>query len=685
MSEEARDNARVLLERGVNVVRVPKGQKRAIDSIETPITTLDAFTKLWREPDYNSGLVMGHGRGLTLVAIDLDHKILDDGTIIDGAASLRERGIDIFKFGTWWQRTPSGGYHFVFQTDDELLSNRQARSLLDGVDIRGHHGIIVGPGSVGANGVAYEPFDMDAPFEPLPSILRDLCTERKEKDPNAHLPLAEATDVDRETARHFLQFDAPPAIENRWGNDTTYDVACELRDLGLGHDEALAEMAEHYNPRCVPPWSPAELRQLVDNAYRYAQNRPGCKSMKLDIKPMARVEFPHTVYDPAEGAVFHDPPRWAIKDFLQRGTVTTMVSPGGVGKSLFTTALSVCLAYGNAEPLKMTVPDQPISATQDGIYLPGPRRGRVALFNNEDPNDVLCRRVHAACNRYGWPYAEILPRIIMRGKKKVEERVVLFGLNERKNQVTRTSAYYALVEWLKDEGIVALVLDPLSSIMHGPEENSNSHMATVMGALNHLAIETGCAVLVVSHSRKGASAGDTEAGRGASAIRDGVRRSCTLYEMSEAEAEVHQIEASKRKSYVRLDGTKANYSPLDAAPKWYKKVSETVPENPNDPDHYAGESDAEAAIEWVDLSAAMQERRETLAAVLQETWPEGRETWSMDKAIEALKASGETFALVNNTELWNLLSEPLDLGDGRRVSRKSRRQLRVVDSNGKSA
>ena len=163
MTREARENARAMLERGVRVIRVQPGRKEPLDMLTQPISDLEMFNRVWTSDTCNSGLVMGAADGMALVAIDIDVKP-DQG--VNGLKSLEDAGIDIFSYGTWWQKTPGGGYHFIFQTDGELLSNRQGRSGLPGVDVRGHHGMIVGPGSVNGTGGAYVPFDMEYPFEP---------------------------------------------------------------------------------------------------------------------------------------------------------------------------------------------------------------------------------------------------------------------------------------------------------------------------------------------------------------------------------------------------------------------------------------------------------------------------------------------------------------------------------------
>jgi hypothetical protein len=66
------------------------------------------------------------------------------------------------------------------------------------------------------------------------------------------------------------------AISGKGGNNTTYQIATELvRDLGLSAGRTFELMRDHWNERCVPPWSHAELETIVSNAASYGQNEAG--------------------------------------------------------------------------------------------------------------------------------------------------------------------------------------------------------------------------------------------------------------------------------------------------------------------------------------------------------------------------------------------------------------------------
>lgn len=84
--------------------------------------------------------------------------------------------------------------------------------------------------------------------------------------------------ADDERATSYLIDAATAAIENEQGDKTTFQTACVMRDMGVSENRAIELMAEHYNPRCIPPWNEDDLRRKIRNAYRYASGDAGSLS-----------------------------------------------------------------------------------------------------------------------------------------------------------------------------------------------------------------------------------------------------------------------------------------------------------------------------------------------------------------------------------------------------------------------
>lgn len=123
----------------------------------------------------------------------------------------------------------------------------------------------------------------------------------------------------------------------------------------------------------------------------------------------------------------------------------------------------------------------------------------------------------------------------------------------------------------RGEGARLIVIDPLSQY-HSLDENSNSEMAALVGTLNHVADQTGAAVLFLHHVSKGAARSGINsqlASRGASVLVDNVRWSANLSRMTEAEAAKRGVKGDIG-SYVCLSVAKQNYGE-PPPPRWYKR------------------------------------------------------------------------------------------------------------------
>lgn len=65
---------------------------------------------------------------------------------------------------------------------------------------------------------------------------------------------------------------ARAAVQGQGGSDALWAVALDLvRGLRVPPGEALALLRTHYNPRCTPPWSEAELTHKVTDAFTNGQ------------------------------------------------------------------------------------------------------------------------------------------------------------------------------------------------------------------------------------------------------------------------------------------------------------------------------------------------------------------------------------------------------------------------------
>jgi len=90
----------------------------------------------------------------------------------------------------------------------------------------------------------------------------------------------------RRRATVYLLEEAPLAVEGSAGDETSYRVACRLKDMGVVEADCLALLIEHWNDRCSPPWSIDDLKTKVANAYRYGREPLGAAAPEVQFEPI---------------------------------------------------------------------------------------------------------------------------------------------------------------------------------------------------------------------------------------------------------------------------------------------------------------------------------------------------------------------------------------------------------------
>ncbi len=241
---------------------------------------------------------------------------------------------------------------------------------------------------------------------------------------------------------------------------------------------------------------------------------------------------------------------WIVPRYLLRGTVSLMIGPPGVSKSLLALTWCASLALGAAH----------------GDFVPlAP--SRAAILNAEDDHDEQRRRIGAALRQFGTTPADLGGHLMRMGAFGIATLMA----KPRDAGFILTDAYHELSRIVIEHKIDTLILDPMAEL-HEADENSNGELRHFVAALRALAVEHKIAILLVHHTRKGAvNPGDMDASRGASALIGAVRAAWTMTTMSESDADNFNIPKDRRSYFVRLDDAKANYSPF-GAPRWYEKT-----------------------------------------------------------------------------------------------------------------
>lgn len=495
-----------------------------------------------------------------------------------GLETMMRLGLE---FDTLTMRTATGGYHLVH---NPLRYSVGGSPLGPGLDIKSTNGYIVAPGSTldvvegdgeaptalvdlkqvdidrrlakGANVVLRNyAVEIDQPVLDFPEHLRHLLkVPRRRADvipADVELDAPEAVEL----AAHWLLHDAVPSVEGANGDDAAYRACCRIRDYGVSEAQALELFLDEFNPRCSPPWSSEEARGKIENAYRYATGAAGGLSPAASFGDVVPVYPPDiatvatvTASDPPKGPLptygnmldeDDIPPRsWIVHGLLAAEVVTTLVAPGGVGKSLFSLIVAAHLAVGiDILGYKMVKP------------------GKSIVYNAEDDLAEVSRRLNAVVAMYGLDRDAVKSRIAIWGSDDVALQVTT-GTPPAEDRVIIDR----LIERCADPELVLFSVDPLVEV-HTGRENDAVDMRYVMGIFRSLARRCDISVLIVQHTGKTnpqtSYAGNQDANRGSSAIPAAARIVLTLETAKESDCLAIGASTADVASFVRLDGAKA--------------------------------------------------------------------------------------------------------------------------------
>lgn len=470
--------------------------------------------------------------------------------------------------------TPTGGRHLIYENTASLSNTAEA--LGPGIDTRGIGGYIVAPGSE-IDGVEYL-FTNKREVAELDEWVGELLADykfRPNREKGATISEDDPANIDRATA--WLEESAKHAVEGAGGDHITYATAAKLRDFGCSEDVTLQLMLDHWNDECSPPWDADDLERKVANAFSYGQQATGANSLEaeFDIKapppksPIKLAPFAPESWDLGELAEPVPQRDWLYGDLALAKKVTVIVAPGGAGKSTFSLSMAISKATG-----------------RNILDISPLERGAVWVYNNEDDKEEMKRRVVAIMQNNGIPESELFDEDV-NGK---HQRPLLFlnsGEHERfriaikKDGQIQPSAVKAAIKHILDNNIKLWIVDPLVST-HPANENDNGEMETIADMYRTIAQATGCAVILIHHTKKPQDAdssgheGNMDTLRGASALQGVARIICTFFGMSAKRAKEFNIPDEMRWKYVGLMMAKANMSAATADVRWYEKFGERI-------------------------------------------------------------------------------------------------------------
>ena len=268
------------------------------------------------------------------------------------------------------------------------------------------------------------------------------------------------------------------------------------------------------------------------------------------------------------------PPReWMYGRHYVRRYVSTTISPPGIGKTTLITEEGLAIASG--KPLLGITPAE---------------RGRVWIWNGEDPIDECERRVAAACIHFGLTQQDIAGRLFLDSGRQTE---IIIATATKDGTRISEPVVDDVIATIKENGIDLLMIDPFVSC-HRVSENDNGAIDAVAKKWAHIAEVTGCAIELVHHARKtGGEEVTVEDARGGSALLGAVRSARVLNRMTEMEAKKAGVD--EHRGYFRVNSGKVNMAPNPSKATWFQLVSVELG---NGSERYPSGDHVAVAIPW---------------------------------------------------------------------------------------
>lgn len=240
---------------------------------------------------------------------------------------------------------------------------------------------------------------------------------------------------------------------------------------------------------------------------------------------------------------------------LLRGTVSSAVAPGGLGKSAFMASTALSLASRRAI-LGEQVWDRP---------------QRVWLWNLEDDAAELDRVLLAASLHHGISADDCADRLFV--DSGLDGQGLCTATEDANGFRIVEPVYEALAAELKRRDIDVLIVDPFVS-SHQVSENDNTKIDAIAKRWGRLASHCQCAIVLVHHSRKLAGQAVTaEASRGAVALINAARSVLVFNRMTAEEADRFGInDDAERRRHFTVQDDKHNRAPPEKA-KWFRIAS----------------------------------------------------------------------------------------------------------------
>lgn len=222
---------------------------------------------------------------------------------------------------------------------------------------------------------------------------------------------------------------------------------------------------------------------------------------------------------------------------LKKGTIASIIAPGGVGKGFFGLSIGISL----------------VAKSLIDFIHPNVENS-VVYLTAEDPIDILEERMTNFTS-----YLNDLE------KEQVKKGFSVYSITGKFIELIDSNANRndKSIQFLKQIATnkELLIIDTLRRF-HSADENSSGHMTRLISVLEEISFETKCTILFLHHTNKSGihnNYSSSAVSRGSSCLVDNIRYQMNLTPMTVEEAKSKNINALSRHQYLKIETTKQNY------------------------------------------------------------------------------------------------------------------------------
>lgn len=412
---------------------------------------------------------------------------------------------------TFEVETPRGGSHLYFagELPGTVGTAKSRRAIAQHIDTRGVGTYVLLPPSTISTYTGEDAQFNGGVYKTVHSVMPSQVPQwivEKTKKRALEVEGTERVDAPSSIAsatRHLQELvkQGRLAVEGAGGDDTTYQIALELRrDLGVSHDKTFQLMSEIWYPHCTPNDNLEWLEFKISNAGKYGENGEGAWAVAPAAEKFASV-LDKLIDEPEQPARRS---RFYFEDEDEQDTAKDTVM---LIKDLVPDASTV-LIVGEKGSFKSFVLHELLLATAAGVSTFGAqplRAGPTFYGTHEGANDLKRGR------RKAWRQARCVEQpipIFVAPAPRVVSQEECEEFREQIRVRLRASG----------RPVAGIGLDTVAKCMVGLDENSAADMGLFVSFCDSLVFEFDCPVYAVAHTPKGGKgargSGALEAGFG---------------------------------------------------------------------------------------------------------------------------------------------------------------------------